>query len=174
MPPLPAAPVPATIPPRRYLAPQGFGLRSYARNPATRRPPLCYTPPSPSPHRTNTAATTDPPATALTPAHRTASMPRQAWKRSRAACQHPLMSLRAAGRKARRPRVKLAFRPRRQKQGPLRGESYWGGPQTPAIMPRLTPGHLLRVPQPEKGRYTLIRPAPPSVHWWLTAPKPLQ
>ena len=40
-------------------------------------------------------------------------------------------------KKARHQRVKLAFRPRRQKQGPLRGASHWGVPQAPASMPRL-------------------------------------
>ena len=54
------------------------------------------------------------------------------------------------------PASLFAFRPRRQKQGPLRGGFHWGKPQTPAIMPWLTPGHLPRPPQPSVGR-----PLPP-------------
>lgn len=56
--------------------------------------------------------------------------------------------------------------------GPLRGGFHWGGPQAPAFMPWLAPGHLPRVPQPEKGRYSLTRPAAPSVHRGLATPKP--
>ncbi len=74
-------------------------------------------------------------------------------KRPHAARQHLLIRLQATGQKACRLRVKLAFKPRRQKQGPLRGEFYWGVPQTPSTMPRLKkPGHLPRGPQPPAGR----------------------
>ena len=72
-----------------------------------------------------------------------------------------------------RPRVVSAFLPRRQKQGPLRGGFHWGKPQTPAIMPWLTPGHPPRPPQPEKGRSTLIRcPSGRLIGGLSPSPKP--
>ena len=82
-----------------------------------------------------------------------------------AARHHPLIRQQATGQKACHPPAKLAFQPRRQKQGPLRGGFHWGVPQTPAIMPRpKRPGHPPRPPQP-KSRSTLKRPAPPSNSW---------
>ena len=67
-------------------------------------------------------------------------------------------------KKACHPPVIFAFQPRRQKQGPLRGGFYRGVPRTPATMPRQTPGHPPRPPQP-KSCSTLKRPAPPSNSW---------
>lgn len=82
-----------------------------------------------------------------------ANVPRRAGNRPRAARQLPINRCRPQAEKARRPPAKLAFRPRRQKQGPLRGAFHWGVPQAPASMPRLKkPGHLPRAPQPPAGR----------------------
>lgn len=61
----------------------------------------------------------------------------------------------AAGRrpkKARHPPVELAFKPRRQKQGPLRGGSVGEHPKPPPSCPGLPPGHPPRPPQPPDGR----------------------
>ena len=85
------------------------------------------------------------------PTHRTATRPRKVPKRP--SRRPPAPPDAAAGHRLKMPATcppKSAFRPRRQKQGPLRGGFHWGVPQAPAIMPRLPPGHLPRVPQLKK------------------------
>lgn len=125
-------------------------LRSLAHY-ACRLPPLRSVPRSTHPP----AAT--PVTSGAAPPH--AAGPRRAKKAPRRPSAPPYFGCRPQAKNARRPLVRLAFQPRRQKQGPLRGGSHWGAPQTPATMPRLTPGHLPRLPQPPDGRLLLPQAA---------------
>ena len=122
-------------------------------------------PSRPSPHRTDSQATPD---TQDSPHGQPPAPPpcrMRPEKRPHAARHHPLIRQQATGPKACHLPAKLAFQPRRQKQGPLRGGFHWGAPQTPAIMTRpKRPGHPPRPPQPQ-SRSTLKRPAPPSNSW---------
>ncbi len=130
-------------------------------------------PSRPSPHRTDSIATTEP--TEAYQRQPTAPPPGRA--RPEKASRHPSAPPDSVAghrpKKACHLRVKSAFRPRRQKQGPLRGGFHWGEPQAPVIMPKLEKARSSSSGSAApRGRYTLIRPAPPRVHWGLAAPKP--
>ena len=112
-------------------------------------------------------------------AHRqpTAPLPCRARppKGPHAARQHPGCGRRSPAGKRRPPAPKVCVQATQAKVlGPLRGGFHWGGPQTPAIMPRLTPGHLPRVPPPPVG-WPLHPQAAGSAEYSLgPAPNPLK
>ena len=93
-----------------------------------------------------------PPRLTPRPTTRTAAVPRKARKKpSRRPSPPPDSAAGHRPKKACHLPAKLAFKPRRQKQGPLRGGFHWGAPQTPAIMLRpKRPGHSPRPPQLKK------------------------
>jgi len=124
------APAPAAVPLRRCLAPQGFGLHSSARTPATRRPLLRSPASRPSPHRTNSYYR----ASSHNPPHRSPAA--QGPKSPTPRVNSPKAG---AGRRLKKPAardVKLAFRPRRHRSKARCAAHPLGRPPSPRDMLR--------------------------------------